>query len=101
MIVEREYQVGDLKQLKTKLLKNGFKTFRYFKKAKSVNEAIMQVNFQAYLEMDKPALYFKPIPIHDAPFVLQLNQILTEADSEIEGNQLIDIFIFKHLKMKE
>ena len=101
VIVEREKAIEDIKELNARLLREGFKNIRYFRKAKSVIDAVKQVAFTPHLEEDKPALYFPPISAHDAPFVLQPNRILVQADTETKGNQLIDNFIFTHLRKRE
>ena len=101
VVIEREREVGDVRKLNKTLLREGFGNIRYFKKAESVIDAIKQVDFATHIEEDKPALYFPPISAHNAPFVIQSNRILVKADSETEGNQLIDIFIFTHLRRKE
>lgn len=99
-VFEKEFSVGDVKTFKKRLNEKGYK-IRYFKKAESVIDAIQQLHFKPYIERDKPAIYIKPYPEHDAPFVIQSNRILTIAANEARARELIDIFIFKHLKKKE
>ena len=98
MIVKtKSYKVGDVKKLTDKLLfDEGISNFRYLRKAKSLIRSMKLIQFTQVIDLEKPLLYISPMPAHDAPFVLQSDRIIVEAEDEEIANDLIEAFISKH-----
>ncbi len=79
------------------LFEEGIKHFRFLKKGKSLIVAMKLTEFKSHVKFDEPVLYIPPMPIHDAPFVLQADRILVEAKNPKIAGQLINSFLSKHL----
>jgi hypothetical protein len=99
MAVYRRDRVIDIANFRFKLgHQEGIGHFRYFKKGTSLIDAIHMTEFRSYIDFDRPLIYLPPMPDrgHDAPFALQNDRIVVEAENETRANELIDILISKY-----
>lgn len=60
------------------LFEEGMKHFRFLKKGKSLIVAMKLTEFKSHIKFDEPVLYIPPMPIHDAPFLLQADTVKSD-----------------------
>lgn len=97
MIVHKRDKVVDIKSLRYILrYDEDIESFRYFKKGKSVIDALGLVEFRNDIDLDLPTLYLSPRHEHDARIVVQPNGIVVSAEDTIEADSIIDAFISRY-----
>jgi hypothetical protein len=97
LIIKRNRDIGDVKKIQERLnIEEGLKNLRYLKRGKSLINAMQMTEFRSYIDFSEPLLYVSPLPVHDAPFVLQSDRIVVRAENEKRANELLDVFISKH-----
>jgi hypothetical protein len=97
MVVRKRDKVVDIKALRYMLrYDEGVKSFRYFKKGKSVIDALGLVEFRNDVNFDLPTMYLAPRPEHDARIVVQPNCIVVSTEDTTKADAVIDAFISRY-----